>query len=59
MFQVGQIVKGIRAGTFRILSFRSIGGQEGVQLKEVNPNDHSKEAKGELWLPLDAVVSVK
>lgn len=54
-FQVNQIVKGARAGTFVILGFRTIGGEQYAQLKEVNPNDHSQVARGELALPLDAI----
>lgn len=53
--QVNQIVKGVKAGTFVILALRTIDGEEGAQVKEVNPNDHSQTAPGELWLPLSAL----
>lgn len=53
--QVNQIVKGVKAGTFVILALRTIGGEEGAQVKEVNPNDHSQTAPGELWLPLSSI----
>lgn len=54
-FTNNQIVKGVRAGTFVILGFRSVGGEEGAQLKAVNPANHAQTAPGELWLPLDAL----
>jgi hypothetical protein len=54
-FQANQIVKGHKAGTFVILGFRAIGGEQGAQLKSVNPANHAQTARGELWLPLDAL----
>ena len=56
--QVNQIVKGQRAGTFVILGFRTVGGEEGAQVKEVNPNDHTQTAPGEIWLPLSALKEI-
>ena len=53
-FQVNQIVKGQRAGTFVILGFRTIGGEQYAQLKEVHPVTH-QQARGELALPLTAI----
>ena len=53
-FQVNQIVKGQRAGTFVILGFRTIGGEQYAQLKEVHPVTH-QPARGELALPLTAI----
>jgi hypothetical protein len=53
-FQVNQIVKGQVAGTFVILAFRTIGGEQYAQLKEVHPVTH-KTARGELALPLTAL----
>ena len=53
-FQVNQIVKGQRAGTFVILGFRTIGGEQNAQLKEVHPVTH-QPARGELALPLTAI----
>ena len=38
MFNVNQIVKGIKAGTFVILALRTIGGEAGAQVKPVNPD---------------------
>lgn len=54
-FNINQIVKGVNAGTFVILGFRNIGGEEYAQLKEVNPNNYEETAPGELALPLDAI----
>lgn len=53
-FQVNQIVKGQRAGTFVILGFRTIGGEQFAQLKEIHPVTHEL-GRGELALPLDAI----
>lgn len=50
-----QIVKGVKAGTFLILSLRSIGGQEGAQVKPVNPANFTETGAGEFWLPLTAL----
>ena len=54
--QINQIVKGHKAGTFVILGFRIIGGESYAQLKAVNPSNHTQTARGELALPLTALV---
>ena len=54
-FQVNQSVKGKVAGTFAILGFRTIGGEQYAQLKPVHPVTH-EAGKGELALPLTAIV---
>ena len=53
-FQVNQIVKGKVCGTFVILGFCTIGGEQMAQLKEVHPVTH-QPARGELALPLDCI----
>jgi hypothetical protein len=53
-YQVNQIVKGQRAGTFVILGFRTIGGEQYAQVKEVHPVTH-QPARGEMALPLEAI----
>ncbi len=58
MFQVNQIVKGKVAGTFVILGFRDFHGDAYVQLKEVNPNDHTQVAPGEISLPILAIKEI-
>ena len=55
-FQVGQIVNGVVAGTFVILGFRTIGGEQWAQLKTVNPENTTQMGHGELALPLDKLV---
>lgn len=57
-FAIGQIVKGIAAGTFVILGFRQIEEITHAQLKEVNPANHSQMAQGEIALPIDAIKSI-
>lgn len=57
MFNVNQIVKGKRAGTFVILGFREIGGEQYAQVKEICPVTN-KARRGELALPLDAIVAI-
>jgi hypothetical protein len=51
-FNIGQIVKGIRAGEFVILGFREIGGETYAQLKEHN---NGKLGRGEIALPLGSI----
>lgn len=58
MFNVNQVVKGKRAGVFVILALRTVGGEQGVQVKEVNPNNYAQTAPGEMFLPLDAIVAL-
>jgi hypothetical protein len=55
MFATGQIVAGIKAGTFQVLGLRTVGNMAGAQLKMVNPLDFADYAPGELFLPLDAL----
>lgn len=52
---INQIVKGKVAGTFIILGFRKIGGEDYAQLKEVNPNDYTQTMRGEIALPITAL----
>jgi len=52
-FQIGQIVKGIRAGEFKIIAFREIGGITHAILKA---HQDGKLAKGQLGLPLDSIL---
>lgn len=53
-FKVNQIVKGQRAGTFVILGFRTIGGEQYAQLKPYDEAS-STTGRGEIALPLDAI----
>ncbi len=54
-FSVNQIVNGVVCGTFVILGFREIGGQQYAQVKIVNPNNYSETSSGEFALPLTAL----
>ena len=56
MFTINQIVKGKRAGTFVIIGFRDIGGEQYAQVKEVNPANHAETAPGEMALPITSLV---
>ena len=56
-FQTNQIVKGIKAGTFVIVAFRTIGGEEYAQVKPYNALTQ-KAGRGEFALPLSALVAV-
>ena len=53
-FQVNQIVKGQAAGSFVILAFRSIGGEQMAQVKPYNPTTGAT-GRGEFALPLTAL----
>jgi hypothetical protein len=57
-FNLNQIVKGKRAGTFVIVGLRTVGGEQGAQLKTVNPNNHAEVGRGEIFLPFDALVAL-
>ena len=54
----GQIVRGARAGTFVVLGFRTIGGEEHVQVQSVNPLNHTQRASGTFALATSSVVAV-
>ena len=56
--QINQIVKGKRAGTFVILGFRQIGGEQYAQVKPVNPADHTQVGAGEMALPIDTLEAI-
>ena len=57
-YQLNQIVKGKKAGTFVIVGFRTVGFDDGVQVKSVNPSNHTQVAPGEMFLPMDAIKPV-
>ena len=50
-FQVNQIVKGQKAGTFIILALRTIGGEQYAQVKEYDTVT-GKARRGEMALPV-------
>lgn len=56
MFKVNQIVKGIVAGEFIILGFRTIGGEDFAQLKPYDIKS-AKTGRGELALPLSKIIA--
>lgn len=51
---IGQVVKGIVAGTFIILAFRTIEGEANAQVKPFN-TETQKAGRGEFALPLSAL----
>ena len=54
MFQINQIVKGHKAGTFVIVGFRTIGGEQYAQVKEYDAVT-GKARRGEMALPVTAL----
>ena len=54
-FATNQLVRGVRAGAFVVLSHRAIDGEQYYQLKAVNPANPSEVARGELSLPETAL----
>lgn len=54
-YQLNQIVEGAKAGTFVIVAFRTLDGVEGVQVKTVDPNGHSRVGRGEMFLPFSVI----
>jgi hypothetical protein len=55
---VNQIVKGKQAGTFVILGFMTVGGEDCAQVKCVNPKNHAQVSQGEFPLPLSSLSSL-
>ena len=58
MFNLNQIVKGKAAGTFVIVGMRTVGREEGAQVKPVNPADHAQVGGGEFFLPFSALAAL-
>ena len=58
MFIINQVAAGKVAGTFVILGFRAIGGEQYAQVKPINPKDHTQVGKGEMSLPLDTIKAI-
>lgn len=59
-FAVNQVVKGIHAGTFKIIGFYAagvIGNEAHAKLKAYDPAS-GKVARGQLALPLTAIVAI-
>lgn len=57
MFQINQIVKGNKAGTFVIVGFRTIGGEQYAQVKEYD-SVTGNARKGEFALPVSAISAI-
>ena len=51
---VNQIVQGHKAGVFIVLALRTVGGEQGAQVKTYDPIS-GKAGRGEMFLPLDAL----
>lgn len=54
-FKIGDTVKGIRAGIFRIKGFRTAGGSDGADLIPVNPETLMPGKHPAMFLPLDCI----
>jgi hypothetical protein len=54
-YEEGQIVKGIKVGTFRVVSLETSVGVELAILKEVHPETHEDGPHPKLGLPLDCI----
>tara|TARA_R110000824_G_scaffold281728_1_gene470046 strand:- start:708 stop:890 length:183 start_codon:yes stop_codon:yes gene_type:complete len=54
-FSINEIVKGHVAGTFVVLGFRTIDGEDYAQVKPYNTATNKSE-RGEFALPLTALV---
>lgn len=53
-FQINQIVKGQSAGSFVIIGFRTIGGEQYAQVKEYDAAT-GQARRGEFALPVSAL----
>jgi len=56
-FNINEIVKGNAAGTFVILGFRTIDGEDYAQVKPYNPAT-KKTDNGEFALPLNKLSNI-
>ncbi len=55
-FKVGEIVKGRVCGTFRVIEFGNCLGMNSVRLKEVHPEDYTRESPSpKLVMPFDSI----
>ena len=54
--KTGHIYRGRVAGVFVVLGFRQVCGETLVQVKPVDPTDHSRTLPGEIALPPGALV---
>lgn len=57
MFNINQIVNGKTAGQFIVLGFRTIAGEQLVQVKPYNPVT-GKAGRGEMALPASALTAI-
>lgn len=55
MIAIGSIVKGVKAGTFRVIGHHEFGNR----VKEVDPTNYDREGRGSIVLPDDALVIVQ
>ncbi len=55
LFNIGEVVKGKHAGTFRVLGYRKVGTQDMVELKEVHPVTFQEGPNPPMCLPEDAL----
>jgi len=54
-YTTGNIVKGIKAGTFLILGTRNLHHMTGYQVKTVNPDNHAELGRGEMFLEKELI----
>jgi hypothetical protein len=54
-FEINDVVYGVRCGKFMIVGFRTVGGTQVADCKEVGPN--GEIGRGEIAMPLDCIQS--
>lgn len=59
MYQIGNIVKGINAGTFVVTGHTQVGEETWNRLTEVEPTNHSNRKPGGIALPDECLTFVQ
>ncbi len=57
-YHVGQIVRAMHPGLFRIEQFRVAVGREGALLIEVDPVTREPITPDPIWLPFDQIIAI-
>jgi hypothetical protein len=55
LFEVNQRVRCCKGGDYRVLGFGQINGEDGAQLKRIDPENISDIWHGDFWLPLSGL----
>lgn len=54
-FEVGEVIRGVNVGIFRIVEFRKVGDLDGVEMKQVHPDTLEDGPHPILWHSFDMI----